>query len=61
MRLLAQTQLDGGLAYAVYALLEADGRIFVGEAAVDATGDVNQRGIDEVHRLRLAEVPCAAL
>ena len=56
LRLLAKTQLDGGLTQAVYAAIEAYGLVQVGEAAVDTAGDVDQCGIDEVDSLSTLEV-----
>ena len=55
-RLLAQTELDDGLAQTVHAAGEAHGFILVGVAAVDAARHVDQRGVGEVDGLGLMEV-----
>ena len=56
LALLAQTEFDRSLAQSVYTLVEADGSIQIRETAVHTTGDVDQRGINEVGYLGFLEV-----
>ena len=59
--LFAQAELDDGLTQTVRAALEAYGFVLVGETAVDATGDVDQRRVREVADLGTFEVVGLAL
>ena len=61
LRLFAEAELDGGLAYAVFAAMEANGLALVGETAVDTARDVDQCGVDKVDNLRAFEVIFAAV
>ena len=61
LRLFAEAELDGGLAYAVFAAMEANGLVLVGETAVDTARDVDQCGVDKVDNLRAFEVIFAAV
>ena len=61
LRLLAQTELDYGLAQTVHAAAEAYGLVLVGETAVDTAGDVHKRRVEEVHGLFFQEVVGAAV